>query len=78
MLLQALLGLEVDAFEGVVRLRPVLPTWLGRVSFRRLSVGSSHVDFDVVREGHRVLVHVVDDGGLRIEAREGDREAQFD
>jgi hypothetical protein len=30
------------------------------------------IDFDVVREGHRVLVHVLDDGGLRIEARQAD------
>jgi glycogen debranching enzyme len=75
MLLQALLGLEADAFEGVVRLRPLLPNWLGRVSFRKLRVAGSQIDFDVVREGHRVLVHVLDDGGLRVEVREGEREA---
>jgi glycogen debranching enzyme len=72
MLLQALLGLEVDAFGRVVRLRPVLPTWLGRVSFRKMRVAGSQVDFDVIREGHRVLVDVIDDGGLRIESREAD------
>jgi glycogen debranching enzyme len=72
MLLQALLGLEADAAEGVVRLKPVLPNWLGRVSFRKLRVAGSMIDFDVVREGHRLLVHVVDDGGLRIEARQAD------
>jgi glycogen debranching enzyme len=72
MLLQALLGLEADAFEGVVRLRPVLPNWLGRVSFRKLRVAGSQVDFDVIREGHRLLVDVIDDGGLRIESREAE------
>ena len=70
MLLQALLGLEADAFERVVRLRPVLPSWLGRVSFRKMRVAGSQVDFDVIREGHRVIVDVIDDGGLRIEARD--------
>jgi glycogen debranching enzyme len=70
MLLQALLGLEADAFERVVRLRPMLPTWLGRVSFRKMRVAGRQVDFDVIREGHRVLVDVIEDGGLRIEARE--------
>jgi glycogen debranching enzyme len=75
MLLQALLGLEADAFAGVVRLRPVLPNWLGEVSFRNLRVAGRQVDFDVVREGHRLLVHVVDDGGLHIEAREADADA---
>ena len=50
-----------DAFEGVVRLRPLLPTWLGRVSVRKLRVAGALVDFDVVREGHRTIVDVVDD-----------------
>jgi glycogen debranching enzyme len=72
MLLQALLGLEADAFDGVIRLRPVLPNWLGRVSFRKLRVAGSQVDFDVIREGHRLLVDVIDDGGLRIESREAE------
>ena len=72
MLLQALLGLEVDAFEGIIRLRPVLPSWLGRVSVRKMRVNGQRVDFDVVREGHRVLVDVVEDGGLRIEARDAE------
>ncbi len=70
MLLQALLGLEVNARAGSLRLRPQLPNWLGRVSVRRLRVGSHAVDFDVVREGHRVLVDVLEDGGLRIDVRE--------
>jgi hypothetical protein len=72
MLLQALLGLEADAFEGVVRLRPVLPNWLGRVSFRKLRVAGKQLDFDVIREGHRLIVDVIDDGGLRIESREAE------
>jgi glycogen debranching enzyme len=74
MLLQALLGLEADAFEGVVRLRPLLPTWLGRISVRKLRVAGALVDFDVLREGHRLIVDVVDDGGLRVEARQAQPE----
>src|SRR5579864_3884481 len=54
MLLQALLGLEVDGFARVVRLRPMLPNWLGRVSYRKLRVAGTQVDFDVIREGHRL------------------------
>ncbi len=71
MLLQALLGLEADAAINTVRLRPMLPTWLGRVSVRKLRVGNASVDFDVVREGHRVLVDVIEDGGLQVAVREG-------
>jgi glycogen debranching enzyme len=74
MLLQALLGLEADALEGVVRLKPVLPNWLGRVSFRKLRVAGTRIDFDVIREGHRVLVEVGDAGGLRIEIRQAEEE----
>lgn len=69
MLLQALLGLEVDGLNGVVRLRPVLPHWLSRVSYRRLRVGQRRVDFDVIRDGHRVVVDVIEDGGLQFETR---------
>ena len=50
LLVQALLGLESDAFERVVRLRPLLPQWLSRISVRRLRVGGSSVDFDVLRK----------------------------
>ncbi|HET6317559.1 MAG TPA: amylo-alpha-1,6-glucosidase, partial [Chloroflexota bacterium] len=70
MLLQTLLGLEVNAREASVRLRPQLPSWLGRVSVRRLRVGNSSMDFDVLREGHRVLVDVLEDDGLRVEVRD--------
>jgi glycogen debranching enzyme len=70
MLLQALLGLEADAPGGCIRLRPLLPPWLGRVSVRKLRVAGRLLDFDVVREGHKVLVEVGDDGGLRVEVRE--------
>jgi hypothetical protein len=70
MLVQALLGLEVDGFSRTVRLRPSLPGWLSRISVRNMCAADRRVDFDVVRDGHRVVVHVVDDGGLRIEARE--------
>jgi len=70
MLMQAMLGLEVDALAGVVRLRPTLPEWIGRVSYRELRVADRRVDFDVVREGHRLRVHVLEGGGLKVEVRE--------
>jgi glycogen debranching enzyme len=70
MLLQALLGLEADAAGSCIRLRPLLPPWLSRVSVRKLRVAGRSIDFDVVREGHKVLVEVGDSGGLRVETRE--------
>jgi glycogen debranching enzyme len=76
MLLQALLGLEADAFTRVIRLRPMLPNWLGRVSVRKLRVAGSQVDFDVIREGHRLLVDVIDSGDLRVEIREAEADLE--
>jgi hypothetical protein len=52
----------------------VLPNWLGRVSFRKLRVAGTQIDFDVIREGHRLLVEVGDAGGLRIEIRQAEDE----
>ncbi len=70
MLLQALLGLEVNAAAGLVRFRPLLPLWLGRLSLRRLRVAGRAIDVDVFREGQRTLVDVPDDAGLQIEVGE--------
>src|SRR5262249_15490507 len=70
MLLQTLLGLEADARGKIVRLRPQLPPWLGRGSVRRLRVGAGALDFDILREGHRVLVDVLEDGGMRVDVRQ--------
>ena len=39
-----------------------------------LSVAGTQIDFDVIREGHRVLVEVGDAGGLRIEIRQAEDE----
>jgi glycogen debranching enzyme len=67
MLLQALLGLEADAHAGVLRLQPNLPPWIKRLRYRNLHVAGECVDFEVVREGKRLVVEVADAGGLRIE-----------
>jgi glycogen debranching enzyme len=67
MLLQALLGLECDAFDGVVHLRPTLPPWLKTIRYSNLRVGDTSVDFEVVRTDGHVAVNVTDPGGLRVE-----------
>ncbi len=70
MLLQALLGIEADAPNGTLRVRPLLPPWLSHVSLRKLLVGGRRVDLDVFREGHRTRVEVLEHGGLRVQVRE--------
>lgn len=50
-LVQAMLGLEPSAAEGVLRLRPALPVWLGRLSLQGLRVGGARVDLEVTPAG---------------------------
>jgi glycogen debranching enzyme len=50
-LVQAMLGLEPDAPAGLLRLRPRLPDWLGRLALHGLRVGAAVVDVEVTREG---------------------------
>ncbi|HEY8347052.1 MAG TPA: amylo-alpha-1,6-glucosidase [Symbiobacteriaceae bacterium] len=56
MLMQAILGLEPDAARGVLRLRPSLPPWLGRLTVRGLRVGRARVDLEVTAGGARAQV----------------------
>ncbi|MFO7274441.1 MAG: amylo-alpha-1,6-glucosidase [Bacillota bacterium] len=49
LLLRALLGLEPDVPGGVIRLRPVLPAWLGGLRVLGLHVGKGRLSFEVRR-----------------------------
>jgi glycogen debranching enzyme len=65
MLLQACLGLAIDAPERrVTFVRPLLPSFLEVVRLRRLRVGDAEVDLVLERRGDSV--------GVSIERREGD------
>jgi glycogen debranching enzyme len=67
MLLEAALGMEVDASERQVRLRHSrLPGWLDRLSLQNLHVGRARLDMDLERQRHGV--------GIRVTRREGDVE----
>ena len=65
LLLQACLGLEIDARRAQVVLdRPILPACLDRLTIRRLVVGAARVDLVLENHAHDVGVHLT--------AREGD------
>ncbi|HET9493310.1 MAG TPA: glycogen debranching N-terminal domain-containing protein [Chloroflexia bacterium] len=49
MMLQTILGLEVDAAAGQVSINPRLPDWLGSVRVSNLRVGARRVDLEVTR-----------------------------
>jgi glycogen debranching enzyme len=70
LLLQACLGLDVDAPGGRVLLRsPELPDFLKTVRIRNLAVGDASVDLVVERSALDVAVH--------LERREGDVEVMI-
>lgn len=58
-LLQALLGIQLNAPAGELRIvRPRLPAWLHWVEVRRLAVGSGEVDLRYERHGDHTAVDV--------------------
>jgi glycogen debranching enzyme len=62
-LVQGMLGLSPDAAASLLRLRPSLPDWVGRLALRGLRVGSAILDVEVTREGTRATVR---DGRLDV------------
>lgn len=68
MLLQAALGLEIDAPGRKLHFKhPALPEWVGELSIRGLRVGAAEVDLDVRRHSGDVEINVVDrEGPVRV------------
>ena len=66
LIVQSILGLEVDAFANTLRLAPHLPPWLSTVEVRNLRVGERRVDFRVTRAG----VEVISDGGVTVQVEQ--------
>jgi glycogen debranching enzyme len=60
LMLQACLGLKVDALESRISLvRPFLPPFLNRAQIMNLSVGGASVDLLLARHEHDVTVNVL-------------------
>ena len=67
MLLEAVLGMEIDAAAREVRLRHSrMPGFLDRLALRNLRVGEGRLDMDLERQRHGV--------GIRVTQRSGDVE----
>ncbi|HWI65504.1 MAG TPA: amylo-alpha-1,6-glucosidase [Symbiobacteriaceae bacterium] len=62
-LIQAILGLEPDAPNATLRVRPALPAGLGRLTVRGLRVGGAVVDLTVTASGVQADVR---EGNLRV------------
>jgi glycogen debranching enzyme len=69
-LLQAILGLQADAPNGLLYVDPNLPEWLPDVSLRGVAVGSSALDLRFFRDGDRTRWEIERaDGNIRVEAK---------
>ena len=68
-LVTTLLGLDADAENGVLHLRPALPAWMSEVTIRQLRVGDASVDFCVGRgpEGRHEVEVLAGGDGLVVE-----------
>ncbi|RVD68266.1 amylo-alpha-1,6-glucosidase, partial [Mesorhizobium sp. M4A.F.Ca.ET.029.04.2.1] len=61
MLMQACLGLEIDGWEGEIRVtRPRLPIGIDTLTLRHLTVGDRAVDLTFQRVGDRVVAFLAD------------------
>ena len=65
-LLQAMLGLELDAPAGAIRIAPTLPNWLPDVTLRGLRLGDDIFDIAFRREGEKTLHEVLTGDPARI------------
>jgi glycogen debranching enzyme len=64
LLIQACLGLEIDALRSRIVLdRPILPPSVERLVIRRLQVGAASVDLVLENHAHDVGVHLLDRDG---------------
>ncbi|MDX8479583.1 amylo-alpha-1,6-glucosidase [Mesorhizobium sp. VK24D] len=61
MLMQACLGVEIDGWDGEIRVtRPRLPNGIDMLTLRHLSVGKTAVDLTFQRVGDRVVAFLAD------------------
>ncbi|MBW4619361.1 MAG: amylo-alpha-1,6-glucosidase [Cyanosarcina radialis HA8281-LM2] len=67
-LLQAILGLQADAPNGLLLVDPALPDWLPDITLRQVEIGNAQVDLRFWREGEQTRWDaVVQSGQIAIE-----------
>lgn len=55
LILQGMLGLEADAWNGKLHLAPHLPEWFGQIEVKNLQIGHGRVDLRVYRDTFEVI-----------------------
>ncbi len=60
MIIQAFLGIEIDAFENVIRFhRPVLPDYIDSLEIRNLEFRKNHIDLRFIRTADNVSIAIL-------------------
>jgi glycogen debranching enzyme len=67
LMLQAILGMSVDAGDGRVHLRPRLPAWLQQVTINNMCIGSKRVSISLEWLNGRHVVHILGDTSVPVE-----------
>ena len=67
LMLQAVLGMSVDAEESRVHLRPRLPAWLQQVTINNMRIGPKRVSISLEWLNGRHVVHILGDTSVPVE-----------
>lgn len=69
MIIQALLGIEIDASENVIRFhKPVLPEFIDSLTIKNLKFKKDHLDIQFVKTGGNISIGILNkDSSIRME-----------
>jgi glycogen debranching enzyme len=69
MIIQSLLGIEIDAFENVIRFhKPMLPDFIDSLEIRNLKFKSSHINLRFIKTADNVSIAILNkDASVRME-----------
>lgn len=62
-IISMLLGLEADAKNMIIRLRPSFPTWLESIKMSRLAIGNEKVNLAVLRSENNGYQYSLESAG---------------
>jgi hypothetical protein len=69
MIIQALLGIEIDAYENVIRFnKPMLPDFIDSLEIRNLKFKKNHIDIRFIKTSDSVSISILNkDASVRME-----------
>lgn len=59
LIIQSLLGIDVDAINNRIYLKPILPDKINKVEIKNLKIGDNRVNFRLIKEGNHIKISEV-------------------